>query len=489
MSDEEIISNYYEKYDSQKRKYGWDLMKKIHKMLDYSGKGEIVKQLDKFVFTNMVFFGTYKEGQIPKGINQEECAKQTIALIDTMQKDVKSKYLALGGKEEDLIARRKRKKNERDAIRKKMKEENERDAMREYAKRMANLNKKPEDSVDKTEENSEPITPNAEHMKQVIEAYAKSQQHKSTTDETPEIRKDYNVTGNKVNYDTVKLPSKGECYKNKMKEIMVSHLCAYDENMILSPNLYKSGTFFEHILKNKIIDNIDPNDLIQGDRDAIIIWLRASGYGNEYPVDMVDENGKTYRTHVDLSTLNFKPFNLKGDENGYFDFTFPISKDEVKFKFLTYRDSKELEKMKAEDDNTVKITNLKNAIEEIRNSIDDNSLISGSQYDKVLDSVENIEKELEEVFSMESESLFSHDLTNRLILSTVSINGNTDRTYIADYIVKMNIRDAIEYRKYIIENEPGIDYKIKVEKPSSLGGGYVETFLQLDQFIFITGLQ
>lgn len=85
MSDEEIISNYYEKYDSQKRKYGWDLMKKIHKMLDYSGKGEIVKQLDKFVFTNMVFFGTYKEGQIPKGINQEECAKQTIALIDILR--------------------------------------------------------------------------------------------------------------------------------------------------------------------------------------------------------------------------------------------------------------------------------------------------------------------------------------------------------------------------------------------------------------------
>lgn len=424
-------------------------------------------------------------------IYSDEKIADNVALIETMQKDVKAKYLALGGKEEDLISRRKRKKNERDAIKKKLEEEDKRDAMAEYAKRMANRNNETLETPKVEKDVKEPtaIVPNAEHMKAVIEAYTKQQQHRSTTDVEPTIRKDYNVTGNKVNYDTVPLPSNGECYRNKMKEIMVSHLCAYDENMILSPNLYKSGTFFEHILKNKIMDDIDPNDLIEGDRDAIIIWLRSSGYGNDYPVDMVDEKGKSYRTHVDLSTLKYKKFTLKGDENGYFDFEFPVSKDRVKFKFLTYRDGKELEKMRKEDDNSIKITNLRNAIEEIRDCMDDNNLISGSQYDKVSESLDGIEKELAEVFEAEPENLFSHDLTNRLILSTVSINGNTDRAFIADYIVKMNIRDAIEYRKYIIDNEPGIDFNIKVEKPSSLGGGYVETFLQLDQFIFITGLQ
>ena len=44
---------------------------------------------------------------------------------------------------------------------------------------------------------------------------------------------------------------------------------------------------------------------------------------------------------------------------------------------------------------------------------------------------------------------------------------------------------GLEYRKYIIDNEPGIDYNIKVKRPDSLGGGYIDTFLQLDQFIFI----
>ena len=51
--------------------------------------------------------------------------------------------------------------------------------------------------------------------------------------------------------------------------------------------------------------------------------------------------------------------------------------------------------------------------------------------------------------------------------------------------MNMNIKDSIAYRNYIIENEPGIDYNIRVKKPDSLGGGYINTFLQLDQFIFI----
>ena len=137
----------------------------------------------------------------------------------------------------------------------------------------------------------------------------------------------------------------------------------------------------------------------------------------------------------------------------------------------------------------LKVNNIRKAINEIRDSLDDNKLISGSQYDKVTDSLDKIENDLADVFESREEVLFTHDLTNRLILSTVSINGKTDRGFIANYIINMNIKDAIEYRKYISENEPGMDYNIKVEKPSSLGGGYVETFLQLDQFIFITGIQ
>lgn len=91
-SDEDIISELSGKKENIK---GWDLWKKIHKMLDYSGKGDILEHIDKFVLSNMIFFGTAKEYQIPKGINKIKCAKQTLELIDILQ----PKVVILLGKE------------------------------------------------------------------------------------------------------------------------------------------------------------------------------------------------------------------------------------------------------------------------------------------------------------------------------------------------------------------------------------------------------
>ena len=49
----------------------------------------------------------------------------------------------------------------------------------------------------------------------------------------------------------------------------------------------------------------------------------------------------------------------------------------------------------------------------------------------------------------------------------------------------MTVRDSSALRKYMQQNEPGIDYNIEVERPASLGGGSIKTFLQLDQFLFL----
>ena len=57
--------------------------------------------------------------------------------------------------------------------------------------------------------------------------------------------------------------------------------------------------------------------------------------------------------------------------------------------------------------------------------------------------------------------------------------------YIYDFIKKMNVRDSSALRKYIQANEPGVDYNIEIERPQSLGGGSMKTFLQLDQFLFL----
>ena len=100
LSDKEIIYEMSQKYDKDKKRYGWDLWHKIHKMLGYAGKGELLENLEKFVLTNMVFFGTADQGQIPKEIDQEFCAKQTLELIDILKPKV---VLLLGDKTKDLF--------------------------------------------------------------------------------------------------------------------------------------------------------------------------------------------------------------------------------------------------------------------------------------------------------------------------------------------------------------------------------------------------
>jgi hypothetical protein len=67
----------------------------------------------------------------------------------------------------------------------------------------------------------------------------------------------------------------------------------------------------------------------------------------------------------------------------------------------------------------------------------------------------------------------------------VSINGNSDRKFIHEAVKEMPAQDALALRKYILENEPGIDFEITVERPESLGGGSFKTFLEWADTVFL----
>lgn len=297
------------------------------------------------------------------------------------------------------------------------------------------------------------------------------------------------ITHNEISkaiYDVIPLPSNGECYKHKMGRIPVSYLTAYDENLIISPNLYRDGTFIDYLLQEKIMNsNINPSDLIEGDRDAIILWLRASGYGNEFPVTATDDvTGQEFETIVDLSTINYKPFNLKGDENGYFDYTLPISGDRIKFKFLTHKDQKNLERLETIENNEMKKDKLESIVDDLKELIKNDTDIDKKEKTKINESIQTIDNWCNSI--NENNGLkFTHAVTNKLELSIVSVNDITDRNFIKDYVKNMKVKDASSLRKYITENEPGLDFKVKVNKPESLGGGSMEIFLSIDQYLFL----
>jgi hypothetical protein len=52
---------------------------------------------------------------------------------------------------------------------------------------------------------------------------------------------------------------------------------------------------------------------------------------------------------------------------------------------------------------------------------------------------------------------FNHTLTNRLNLLIMAVDGITDKKYIYDFIRKMNVKDSTALRRYMQQNEPGID--------------------------------
>ena len=408
-------------------------------------------------------------------VHSEQSLKKNMELIETAEKDVIDKYIQLGGTEEALKTLKKNNKKggaNKKALEEFMKNQTAKEEMAEYIKSMRERDVQPTEVVQQQTVVTE--NPVKEEVKPVI------------TKPVIDDNTDFNVSGTKM-YDFVELPSGGECYRHKKKKLKVSYLTAYDENMILSPNLYKDGNFIDYLLKSKVIeDGIDVQELTEGDRDAILIWLRATGYGNEYPIVVTDdETGKEFETTIDLSALNYKQFKLKGDENGYFTFTMPKTNDIIKFKFLTVKDLNLLKKLKIEESKKLSVANIREICSNLMDATRDTDLISSVAKTKIKGAVETIREEINNNYNEETDLSFSHELTDRLLLQTVSVNGITDRKYVDNYIFSMNVKDAAAYRKFIMDNEPGVDFNVEVQRPESLGGGSIKSFLQLDQFIFI----
>ena len=185
-----------------------------------------------------------------------------------------------------------------------------------------------------------------------------------------------------------------------------------------------------------------------------------------------------------MSKLKYKEFNLKGDSNGWFEFKLPVSGKVVKFRFPTHRDTLILEKMqKAEDPRLMKET-ISQYINTLDTFVENDKDIDNEKKVKLRKAIRYIESWGDDM-DEENALKFNHILTNRMNLLIMAVDGITDREYISNFIKKMNVRDSTALRKYMQKNEPGIDYTITVERPESLGGGSFETFLQLDQYIFL----
>lgn len=368
--------------------------------------------------------------------------------ITTAQDDIVEQYVSYGGKEEDIKKKTRKKTNVTSD----------------------NLSKV---ALEIMQEN--------EDTKKVLKE-AKAQVEERLDQEYIPKKDSYDAG---ANFDIINLPSNGEGYKDKIRKVSVSYLTAYDENMIVAPNLYRDNLILDYILDKKLLSKeIDPMDLLEGDRDAIILFLRMNGYGNDYPITATDDvTGKEFSTTVDLSKLKVKEFKLKGDSNGWFPFTLPESGAEIKFRFPTHRDTLILEKLRIAEDGKLKKSAIMRYVESLDAFIEGDKEVSNDEKIEIRQAIRTLERWADKID--DEELKFNRSLTNRLNLLVMAVNGITDRNYVLDFIKKMRVKDSSALRKYMSENEPGIDYEIEVERPKSLGGGSFKTFLQLDQFLFL----
>jgi hypothetical protein len=220
-------------------------------------------------------------------------------------------------------------------------------------------------------------------------------------------------------FDVLELPSKGLLYPGRPSTVRVEYLTASDENILTSPNLIKSGKVLDILLQKKIKSTeISLDQMLVGDRNSIMIWLRATGYGEMYPVKMMDpETGDEFETEIDLSALGTKELTAEPDENGEFDFFLPRSKKKIKFKLLTVSDESSISKKTDQRNKATK-------------------------------------------------SLISNALTYRLQAQIKEIDGNRDPAFLAKFIEVMPAFDSLKFREYSDEIEPGIELEVDVEGPS-----------------------
>ena len=147
----------------------------------------------------------------------------------------------------------------------------------------------------------------------------------------------------KIPTETVQLPSKGLLYSKDSPlskgEVEMKYMTAKEEDILTNNNYISNGTVIDKLLQALIVtEGVNFNDLLIGDKNAIMIAARILSYGKDYKFNF---GGKEYT--VDLTGLKNKEVDIKEGKNE-FEFTLPHSKTTITFKLLTHSDEKTIDR-------------------------------------------------------------------------------------------------------------------------------------------------
>jgi hypothetical protein len=221
--------------------------------------------------------------------------------------------------------------------------------------------------------------------------------------------------------EQIDLPSKGLIYplESPLSKgvIEMKYMTAKEEDILSNANFIKNGTVIDKLLQSMIVTPIDYKELLNGDKNAILIAARILGYGKDYEILFTDpKTGTTEKTIVDLTLLEAKLL----DESLYtpgkneFNIQLPFSKVTVTFKLLNHNDENK------------------------------------------------IEKEIKGLEKINAQG--AYDVTTRLKHTIVAVNGDRDQTNIREFCDNMLARDVKALREQINKVMPDVNMKIDITR-------------------------
>ena len=163
-----------------------------------------------------------------------------------------------------------------------------------------------------------------------------------------------NVTENKFKFPTeiVELPSKGLIYPKdnplSSGKIEMKYMTAKEEDILTNQNYISKGIVLDKLIESLIVSKVDINDIIIGDKNALLIASRVLGYGKDYTFRAYNSDTRQIEDFtVDLTTLEDKlldPNDLIEEGVNEFKFELPHSKTPITFKILTHGDEKKIDR-------------------------------------------------------------------------------------------------------------------------------------------------
>jgi hypothetical protein len=162
------------------------------------------------------------------------------------------------------------------------------------------------------------------------------------------------VTENKFKFPTevVELPSKGLIYPKdnplSSGKVEMKYMTAKEEDILTNQNYIQKGIVLDKLIESLIVSKIDINDIVVGDKNALLIASRVLGYGKDYTFRAYNSNTKQIEDFtIDLTTLEDKNLNsedLKEEGVNEFEYELPHSKMLITYKILTHGDEKKIDK-------------------------------------------------------------------------------------------------------------------------------------------------